>query len=293
MIIHKYKTQPVEAETPFQLASNQQILLMPVGDIHYLSQDWPQNKVLDHFKWGMDRGAYFLGVGEPIDLASASQRAIMSPLRDSVKKELNGLMTDVVERFVRLLDFTRGRWIGFMEGDHYWMFENGTTTDQMICTYMGCKFLGDASLIRLTYPEAPRAHPEADCIIYAHHGFGSSRLSGGQLHRVEDLLKFIDADIYLMGHSHAKVSAPIDRQAVTPDGVHHHRTKVLARTGAFMKSYLSSAPLGLDEPAVRSRASYAEKAAYMPAAMGGLCFGIGYEKIPGSAYYRPTIHYSV
>ncbi|MDD1678666.1 MAG: hypothetical protein LUO93_05730, partial [Methanomicrobiales archaeon] len=107
---------------------------MPVGDIHFLSQDWPEKKFVDHLKWGMDRGAVFLGCGEPIDLASASQRAQMAPLRDSVKKELNSLMTGVVERFVKLIDFTNGRWMGFMEGDHYWMFEDGTTTDQLICT---------------------------------------------------------------------------------------------------------------------------------------------------------------
>ena len=293
MIVHKFEPKKTNQIVPFQLATNQQILLMPVGDIHYLSTDWPEKKFIEHLKWGLDRGAYFLGVGEPIDLASASQRAIMGPLRDSVKKEFNDMMRGVVERFVRLIDFTAGQWIGFMEGDHYWQFDDGTTTDQLICSYLGCKFLGDATMIRLTYPEVSMPHPEADCIIYAHHGIGSSRLSGGQLHRIEDLLKFIDADIYLMGHSHAKVSTPIDKQTVTPDGVHYHRTKVIARTGAFMKSYLSSEPLGLNEPAVRSRATYAEKAAYMPAAMGGLCFGIGYEQISGSAYYRPTIHYSV
>ena len=191
------------------------------------------------------------------------------------------------------MEFTKGRWIGMLEGDHRWEYQDGTSADQQLCRALQCAFLGDAALIRLEIPGVPKGHPEGDVLIYAHHGIGSSRLQGGHLHRVEDLLKIVEADIYLMGHSHAKVSAPIDQQRVTPDGIHYHRTKIIARTGAWMRGYLSSPPLPLDKPAVESRATYVEKAAYSPAAVGGLCFGVGAEQIEGSDYYRPTLHYSV
>ena len=297
MIIHDHVTAPPHGEK-FVLAENQKILLMPVGDVHYLSEGWPLHKFVGHMKWGMDHGAWFLGMGEYLDPLSASQRFLTNMLRDSAKKELSEFITGAVEDFYRLIEFTKGRWIGLLEGDHRWDFADGTTADQLLCSYLGCKFLGDAALIRITYPELhpkkkPRVHAEADCLVYAHHGVGSSRLSGGHLHRVEDLTKFVEADIYLMGHSHAKTSAPIDRQVVTPDGVHYHRTKVVARTGTWQKSYVSKRPQALTTPAVESRATYAEKAAYIPAAMGGIALGIGYEPIDGSEYMRPTIHFSV
>jgi hypothetical protein len=111
--------------------------------------------------------------------------------------------------------------------------------------------------------------------------------------QVENLLKTFDADIYLMGHSHAKVGTPIDRQAVTPDNIHYHRTKIIARTGAWLKVYAGSEPLPLKQSAHLSRGSYAEQRAYMPSALGGIIIGIGYEQINGSRFYRPALHLSL
>jgi hypothetical protein len=277
----------------FLLTANQKIVVAPVGDIHFGSEGWPRQKFIDHMLWGMDRGAYFLGMGEPVDFASHSQQKIMLPLRDKTRRQISGWMTEATEELVSLISFTKGRWIGMLEGDHFWTFEDGTTCDQLFCKQLDTSFLGTMARIRLRSSDTPEGHPEADTIILAHHGIGSSRTSGGHLHRIEDLLKWNVADIYLMGHTHAKVNAPLDRQDVTPDGKHYHRTTILARTGGWQRAYFSHPPLPLHRPASDSRGSFAEKRAYTPSAMGGLCFGIGYEKIDESDYYRPTIHYSV
>ena len=290
MITYRRKASPTKPKIAFDLAANQQLLLMPIGDVHYMTEGWPRQKIIDHLKWGMDRGALFLGMGEYMDFSSASQRVLMSLLRDKVKQQLNEMIREQAEMFFRDIEFSRGSWIGMLEGDHLHTFEDGTTADQYLCELLQCPFLGDAALIRLTY--GAKVPDTADCLVYAHHGFGSSRLAGGHLHRIEDAYKAIEADIYLMGHSHAKVSAPLDRQYVAGDGTHYHRTKVLARTGAWMKGYLTNPPFDVSEPAVHSRATYVEKSIYMPSAMGGLCFGIGYEAVT-KTIYRPTIHFSV
>ena len=100
-------------------------------------------------------------------------------------------------------------------------------------------------------------------------------------------------DIYLMGHSHAKVAAPIDWQTISPDGIHYHKTKLLARTGSWMKGYQSSKPLDNSALVSKSRGSYIEQKAYTPSALGGLCIGIGFEKIPDSKFYKPAVHLSL
>ena len=288
---HRYKT--IKQKVPFALTTNQKMLLMPVGDIHFGSKGWPKTKFVDHLKWGMERGAWFLGVGEYLDFASFSQRKQMAPLRDHVKDQISHMLNEQTWKFYDLISFTKGRWIGLLEGDHFWEYEDGTTCDQMLCRLLGAKFLGTSSYIRLTPNDSPKGHHEADTIVYVHHGIGSARLAGSHLHRVEDMLKWIDADIYLMGHTHAKVSAPLDRQYITPDEIHYHRTKIIARTGGFMRGYYSQKPMELTKPAAHSRGSYIEQRAYTPSAMGGLCIGIGYEKIDKSTFYRPTLHYSV
>jgi hypothetical protein len=188
---------------------------------------------------------------------------------------------------------TGGRWIGLIEGDHRWDFADGTSADQYLCHLLGTDFLGSSALVTLKPSGLPKGHREGETKIFVHHGIGSSRSSGGHLHRVEDLLKWVDADLFLMGHSHAKVAAPIDWQTVSPDGIHYHKTKLLARTGSWMKGYQSSRPLDNSELVSKSRGSYIEQKAYTPSALGGLAIGIGFEKIPESRFYKPALHLSL
>lgn len=299
MIVLTYKPKKfkiVVEEFVNHLAKNQKMLLMPVGDIHEGSDGWPKEKFLYQLKFGMDRGATFLGMGDPLDFTSDSQRAIIAPLRDSTKKQLDDFMTERTERFAEMMNFTKGRWIGMLEGNHRWQFQDGTTTDQLLCRKLGCEFLGTSALIRIS--QGVSGHDEADCKIYAHHGVGGGRTAGGHLTRLEDLLKSFDADIYLMGHVHTKVNDPIDRQYVSKEGIHYHRTMLMARTGGWLRGYVSSPPKGLDVPAIESRGSYVEAKAMMPTSLGGLCIGIGYDEVEearikyGIKLYRPTIHCS-
>jgi hypothetical protein len=232
-------------------------------------------------------------MGDYFDFASCTQRSIMNGLREATSKQIDNAIRDQVERLYSFLEPTHGKWLGLLEGNHRWTFQDATTADQYLCSLLGCDFLGTSSAIRVRPSMAPKRHPEADTVIFCHHGVGSSRKLGGHLNRVEDLLEWFDADIYLMGHSHAKIFAPMDYQSITPDGVHTHRTKLVARTGSWYKGYASHGPLPLTEAAQKSRGNYVEEKAYPPSAMGSPCFGIGFEKIKNSTFYKPAIHGSM
>jgi len=264
---------------------------MPIGDIHYGVQDFPTNKLKTNIKWALDRGCIFLGMGDYFDFASSTQRSIMRSLREATAQQIDdATRTEADKLYEEILEPTKGRWLGLLEGNHRWTFQDATTVDQYLCSLLGCDFLGTSATIRVHLDKAPKGHYEADTVIFAHHGIGSSRKIGGHLNRVEDLLAWIDADIYLMGHSHAKIFAPLDFQYITPDGVHTHRTKLIARTGSWYKGYASKGPLPLTTAAYMSRGTYIEQQAYMPTAMGSPCFGMGFEQIVGSKYYKPAIH---
>ena len=111
------------------------------------------------------------------------------------------------------------------------------------------------------------------------------------LNRLGKISQGFEADIYLMGHSHAKAAAPTDRQYLSPNNHHYHRTKILARTGGWLLGYNSSGPKDLSESPSQSRGSYVERKALTPSALGGLCIGIGYEEVE-KGFFRPTLHYS-
>lgn len=284
---------PKQDENPkLLLAKNQIAILNPLGDVHFTPDEtFPHERFKKHINWALERDMIFVGMGEYLDFTSFSQRKQLMPVRDNTRKMLDDLVRYHVEQLAEILLPTQGRWVGMLEGDHRWDFQDGTSADQLLCEYLNCDFLGTSALIRLK--ARIKGHPEADTILFVHHGIGTSRTAGGHLNRVEDLLKWIEADIYLMGHSHAKVAAPIDCQYISPDGVHYHRTKIIGRTGAWLRGYMSHEPLDLNESVFKSRGSYVEQKAYTPAALGALVIGIGHEKIRDSYYYRPALHVSL
>lgn len=293
MITTTFSPNGVKQKEPFILATNQKVLLYTVGDVHYGDEGCAEGCFVETLKWAMDRGAYFIGVGDYMDTMAYSQRKILAPLRDDTKKQVDEAVRGTLDKFIDLIGFTKGRWIGMVRGNHYWEFIDRTNSDQYLCEAFKCPYLGTMAMVRIIPKDMPKGHPEASSTICVHHGVGQAQLIGTHLHRLEHQLKWLDADIYVMGHTHAKVAAPIDEQRISPDGVHYHRTKLLVRTGSWLKGYDSHEPLETDEPAYLSDGSYIEQKAYMPSSMGGACIGIGYEKIHRSQYYRPTVHFSI
>lgn len=293
MIIKEQKLSVAKQEIPFQVVANQHALLIPLGDIHFSEDDFPERHFTELLSWGTARGALFIGMGEYLDLAPASQRKIIGSLRDETQRDLDSMVRERIDKLYELMKPTTGKWIGLLEGDHRWDFQDGTSADQYLCQKLKCDFLGTSALVTLKLDKLPKGHREGDTRVYVHHGVGTSRKAGGHLHRVQDLMEWIDSDIYLMGHSHAKVAAPIDWQTVSPDGIHYHKTKLIARTGSYLKGYKSSGPLNLGRPVTESRGKYVERSAYTPSALGSIAIGIGFDKIHGSKFYKPALHLSL
>lgn len=274
----------------FKLNEDQRFLLMPVGDIHYGSHGWPKNKFLATMKWAHSRGAYFLGMGDPLELTPTSQRKITDSMRDSTQEVFDQDADRKVEELAELMKFTKGKWLGMLEGNHRWIYQDGTSTDQKLCKLMGCDFLGSSTFMRFQMEGIPKS---GDVTLFAHHGRGGGSTIGGQLLKPEHLLKFSLADLVLMGHSHGKLAGAIDKLYLSTDNVLYHKTTIVARTGAFLKAYEAVDPLPLTEPAYLSRGSYVEEGAMMPSSMGSVCFSIGATKVNRSVDWRPVIHWTI
>jgi hypothetical protein len=273
------------------LSPEQRYLLVPVGDVHFGSEDWPEEKFLEDIRWAYDRGAYFIGMGDMLDVTPESQRRHALPMRSDTKEIFGNDARAKAARLAEMIRFTRGRWLGMLEGNHRWEFQDGTTSDQLLCRLLGCDFLGTMAMVRVVMEEF---HPEGDLVVVLHHGTGGAGSTvGGQLSKPEFLLKWVGADLILMGHSHAKLVGNIDRLHLSPDGKVYSRPTMVARTGAFLKAYAAKDPLPLDEPAYLSRGNYVEEKAMLPNSMGSICFSVGAERIEDSKYWRPVLHYRV
>jgi hypothetical protein len=264
---------------------NEPIYLIPFGDIHRSSPMCHEDKWLEFVDWAKTKKrAYFLGMGDYDDMASTSERAILTDkkLHDSSLQTLERLYMTHTERFAKELKFMNGRMIGLLEGNHYAEFQNGTTSTQKLAELLDCKYLGVSSFIRLSFPyEGKRTSID----IWAHHGKGAARLIGGSLNKVQQMGESAEADIYLMGHDHKKTVGLVTKLTLDAGGGKlklHHRKQLYARTGSFLKGYEDD------------KVSYVADAAMSPTDLGVVKIELTprRERKDGDSYYI-DIHASI
>jgi len=252
----------------------QDIIVMPVGDIQWSGRDSEvaMNMLTRHIAWGVEQGAYFLGMGDYIDFMSPSNRARFqnAGLYDTAIKSVDDKARSLVEDlWLKALKPSKGRWLGLLEGHHYHQYRDGTTSDQELAGMLDAPFLGTAAFVRLVLQMSKTR--EAPVTIWCHHGVGGGITTGAPLNRLERLLVSWEADIYLMGHHHKKVAGPIDRIEPVWGGGHSktatliHRTKIIACTGSFLKGYAANERDGLVP-----RGGYVEQKMLNPVALGGI-----------------------
>lgn len=224
------------------------IYLIPFGDVHRSSPNCHKEKWLEFLEWAKTKeNAYFLGMGDYDDLASASERKILggdSGLHESTMETLEELYNHHVYKFFKEIEFMKGRMVGIMSGNHFARFQSGINSDQKLADLLGCKFLGSATFVRLQLSQNTKHNAKLSVDVWAHHGMGASRLVGGSLSRVQQMAESAEADIYLMGHDHKKSVAFINRlRLVSGRGVRlTHRKILMARTGSFLKGYVEGKP---------------------------------------------------
>ena len=215
------------------------IYLIPFGDIHRSSPMCHESKWLEFLDWAKTKKrAYFLGMGDYDDMASTSERVILSDrkLHDSSLQTLEKLYLSNTEKLAKELKFMKGRVVGFLEGNHYAEFQSGTTSTQKLAELLDCKYLGVSSFIRLTFKYDNKS---SSLDIWAHHGKGGARLIGGSLNRVQQMGENAEADIYLMGHDHKKSVGLVTKLSLKSGKSLrlHHKKQLYARTGSFLKAY--------------------------------------------------------
>ena len=250
----------------------QETILMPVGDVQFAGggelDPCDVDRFQRHIAWGMDQGAYFLGMGDYLDVASPSNRDRLqaAKLYDSIQEMIEEAANRQLEKFQALVKGTEGRWLGLLEGHHYYEFEDGTTSDTRLSTYLKAPFLGDAAMLRVTFKAQDKNR--TGCTIWCHHGVGGGRFVGAPLNLLENIIKAFEADIYLIGHQHKKVSAPLDRIYVNwdtdPPRVQHRRI-IIGCTGGFLRGYMQG-----HQKKGRPQGTYVEQRMLTPTALGGL-----------------------
>ena len=244
---------------PKGLRLGDSLTLCPVGDLQLGSEGADLVAFERHVEWCLSQpNPWFIGMGDYVDVASPSNRAALRATRlyDSVEDALEEITEEHRQRFLDVAAATKGRWIGFLEGHHYYQFRDGSTSDTRITKDMGGHFLGTSALI--TFPLGG----EQELTVFATHGEGNGKSAAAPIQKLEKVAQGIRADVYIMGHMSKKCVAPID-ELYSDNGELKYRTKVLVGAGGFSQGYRQ----GSHQAGV-PRGSYVERGMMTPASLG-------------------------
>lgn len=192
---------------------NKDTRLVIFGDVHWDSPNHAKGKWqedLEYFRSLPKAETYFLGMGDYLDSTSTSEREclgdISKKMHETFKKDVKALQLAKIEKLADELSFMKGRLIGLINGNHYFQFASGINGDQKLAELLDCKYLGVCAFIRLYFLCNGRMHA---LDIFAHHGVGASRLIGGSINRVAQMVEGVEADIFIQGHDHKRGAMPM------------------------------------------------------------------------------------
>lgn len=241
------------------------IKLIPLGDIQAGVPACDLDLLQRTVDRGLREGAFFIGMGDYLDVASPSNRQKFknSGFYDSVRDAMDAHMYRQEQALMDIIGPTRNRWIGMLEGHHLWEYQDGSTTDINLCKALNTKFLGDCAMVRLTFADA-NGH-SVQCVIWGHHGNGSGITSGAPLNKLERVVEWAEADLYLMGHQHKRVAASLPRFYLTKgrNPTILARERLLVGCGSYLKGYMAQS---VTEG--RPGGTYVEQAMMRPVSLG-------------------------
>jgi len=246
---------------------------MPLGDIQAGAAGCDLNRLRKHIRWGLETfgdNLYWVGMGDIFDVASPSSRKALYRLKgeayDSVNMMVDRAMDNEIEKMKRILEPTRGRWLGLIRGHHDYEFAT-TTADAKLAEWLGCPLLGHCALIHLILKDEV-GRRTAVAKLWLHHGVGAGTTLEAGIRKIRNnVVPFWFANAYLVGHYHQKSTTPvpwINTLLVKDKPEWISQSRYIISTGSFLKGYQKDSVDGMGLPA----GDYVERAMLPPNVLG-------------------------
>ena len=256
-------------QTTIDIRKSGPITIRPVSDLQYGAEGVALEQFERYISDGVEQGSFFIGLGDFLDVESPSGRSKIAKAQfyDSVNKVLDDGVQAQLDIVQNILEPSRGKWLGLLEGHHFHQFgSDGLTVDERLCQFLEAEFLGNCALIRITFTNRKQ---EASIKIFVHHGTGSGSTVGSPVNKLERLAAYFDADLYLMAHHHKLVATPISRLIWYDSKSEGPKLKAkqvyMACTGGYLRGYTQGSEFN-----GRKSGSYVEQKLLAPTAIGGL-----------------------
>jgi len=224
--------------------------IIPIGDVHLGNIGCDVTKLKKLVAWIASKdNVYWIGMGDFLDCINMSDKrfdphTIAPEFRDA----LDNLIPMQMHRIVEILEPIKDKCLGLHEGNHERKIRLHYHYDPIYEIWKAFNMpsipmLKDAAITRIRFIKIcnTKKRPSFTYDIFSVHGNVGGRKGGAKINRLEDMCASVDADIYLMAHSHIKLTE--SKSLIYADNhLNLKRSKkVLAVTGCFLNGYTKGA----------------------------------------------------
>jgi hypothetical protein len=243
----KYLARKIQLE---KVDPSSHLTVFAFGDLHADSPAFDEQgfkRFLDDVK-STDGPTVSICIGDLVDFTNTRSRksltvAFGSGVVESVRADLDAFADQKRTAVQELLRPIAHTIVIGMEGNHGWVFEDGTTLDERVAASLKYEHASGLAALRFTLRSG---HRQANLHILAHHGLSGGSTAGVDLNSL--LRKFgpyANCHIGLSGHTHRLYVHHDNPSLLLPDGGSYNYVKQAdrhyARTGSFVRGYIPNA----------------------------------------------------
>jgi predicted phosphodiesterase len=224
-------------------------ILIPFGDIHRDTKSCDVERWLWFLQCAEktmkeNRSTHFVCMGDVHDFASISEvKKIKSAnLHDDTYDNFDLGAQEKNRKICEEMKFMRGRMLGFVEGNHNWMMQDGKSANEDLAERMGTESLGWLCHYSVRFDFNDESKKSQTIHMVLCHGKAGGTTEGASLNQLDQLRRiFPAADIYIMGHDHQRLAKPASVIIPVQDRrggfMMKQKRQFLIRSGSFKKGY--------------------------------------------------------
>ena len=232
--------------------------VIPLGDIHLGNAGCDIKKFKEIVAWIKEhKNVWWLGMGDYVDCINYSDKRFdPDSLDERYLENLSNCIPMQIDDIISLLEPIADKCIGLHRGNHEETIRLRYHHDVMakMSDALNAPILKDSAITRLHFNDGKGHRNAFD--IFSTHGSSGGRKGGGKINRLEDMIGFYDADVYIMGHSHIKATETKSTLYLDRHMNLKVRKRILAVTGCFLRGYQEG------------KSSYVEKWGFPPTDTG-------------------------
>lgn len=244
-------------------STNKWFYVIGIGDIHLGNVGCDLSKLRSQVEYIKNKkDCYWIGMGDYLDCINYTDKRFDPDI--IAKPYINRLANCIplqIKELAKILDPIKNKCLGLHRGNHE---EKIRLQHQYDVVYELCRTwnfevpdLQDSAITRLRFQkEGKGKQPSYAFDIFSTHGNVGGRKGGAKVNRLEDMIGYIDADIYLIAHSHTKLTSSRAVLFVDNNLNLRHKKRILAVTGCFLNGYTQGV------------SNYVEKWNYPPTSTG-------------------------